>query len=694
MLDKLRELWAKLDRTQQTLRFKVVASITLATIALGLAVFTLIKDPVVAPIEGQTSAQSASPEAGKNEAKNDGKPEENAGPNAGTASAAASAEAGKTSVRPSEETVDAVQEIIGSMVKQRSDPTAIYVGIASGLGIALAIVWIGLALTALVLGIVVGLTFGGAWFIPALKGIVPVVAGIAALAATMAALMRVAALLLGLSHPVFSIARNTLTEATRQKVSLVFIVLLVFALAGLPYLLDADQPLRYRIQTFMQFGTGGSFWIIALLVVLFSVSSVAFEQRDKLIWQTMTKPVSAWKYVLGKWLGVVTLAAVLITVSSTGVFLFTEYLRLKPAVGEREAYSRDEAGMISEDRLVLETQVLTARESVTALPPEVDEEQFNKNVIARVEIELRELERISQETGRKIIAEKREELIAKIRGDLRKSIDQQYRYLSGIDEAGNPASQYYVFEGLSAAKEQKRPLVFRYKINTLDNRPDETAKVSFIFLNANSTVPEVRETPVNQYVTIPLVPDVIDEKGAVVVQIINGELTNRGAIGNPQSIQFPPDGLEISFSSGSFRANFFRVVVVFWIKLAFLAMIGVFCATFMSFPVACLVSFTVFFAAEGANFLTASLEVFWTEDIQGNTLYFNTAIAKVAEVIAAFFKTYADLKPTERLVDGLRLGWGQLLSGMGVLAVWTLILFVAATLIFRRRELAVYSGNQ
>ena len=103
-------------------------------------------------------------------------------------------------------------------------------------------------------------------------------------------------------------------------------------------MLEVDSPLRYRVQSFLQYGTGGSFWIIAILTLVFSVSTVAFEQRDKTIWQTMTKPVASWQYVLGKWLGVVGLNAVLLTVCASAVFLFTEYLRQQPARGEQSAF--------------------------------------------------------------------------------------------------------------------------------------------------------------------------------------------------------------------------------------------------------------------------------------------------------------------------------------------------------------------
>ncbi len=55
------------------------------------------------------------------------------------------------------------------------------------------------------------------------------------------------------------------------------------------------------------------------------------------------------------------LAGALVGVSTAGVFLFTEYLRSGPALGETSAYAVAGGEGISEDRFLLETQVLTAR---------------------------------------------------------------------------------------------------------------------------------------------------------------------------------------------------------------------------------------------------------------------------------------------------------------------------------------------
>jgi len=173
--------------------------------------------------------------------------------------------------------------------------------------------------------------------------------------------------------------------------------------------------------------------------------------------------------------------------------------------------------------------------------------------------------------------------------------------------------------------------------------------------------------------------------------VINGDISTGQP--NEGALSFSPEGLEISYSSGGFQANFFRCVAVLWVKLGFLAMLAIAASTFLSFSVASLVSMAAFLAAEGAGFVNSALENYWTEDEKGNVLIVNTITAKIATVVGAVFKVYADLRPTSRLVEGIELSLGDVLAGTVVLLGITGILYAVAVFIFRKRELAVYSGN-
>ena len=54
---------------------------------------------------------------------------------------------------------------------------------------------------------------------------------------------------------------------------------------------------------------------------------------------------------------------------------------------------------------------------------------------------------------------------------------------------------------------------------------------------------------------------------------------------------------------------------------------------------------------------------------------------------------YADLKPTQRLVDGILMPWDSVATGGLLLVALVVVLFALASFVFRSRELAIYSGN-
>ena len=69
------------------------------------------------------------------------------------------------------------------------------------------------------------------------------------------------------------------------------------------------------------------------------------------------------------------------------------------------------------------------------------------------------------------------------------------------------------------------------------------------------------------------------------------------------------------------------------------------------------------------------------------------AIVGVAQAVSSLFSVYADLRPTGRLVDGRLLSWADAARGVSVLAIASTILYFAGVWVFRRRELAIYSGH-
>lgn len=669
---KVRETLAAMDRVQRSTRFKVIATITAAALFLiGSVAYALAAQRVAE----DGPAPSATAEAAPSETSAATPPSTT--PPA-TTPPAASPVPEPLAVEATDPTLESSRAIIQGVLDAKRDPTGSIVLFGIIALLYVAAVWLDLGLTVLALSAAAAAVFALAWTTAWGKRYAPLGLGIVALTGAFTILMRLAALLLSSPTPITAVARTVLAEAVRLRLTLFFIVLLIFLLAALPMLLSSETSLRYRVQQFLQYGVSGSFHLIALLTVLFAVATVTFDQRDKTIWQTITKPVAPWQYVTGKFLGVWVLAGVLLAVTGSGVFLFVEYLRAQPAQGEGEAYASVDQ-TISEDRLLLDRLVLAAREKRDAEPLPVNEEQLRLNIQQKVEMEVERLQASINPEERVL---DRAKIAADMAASLRKAVQVSYRTLGPGD------IREFRFTGLRAARESRGVLFLRYKINAGSNDPTTLYRLT---IQIGNSAPEVFEVTLGHFQTLNLVPEAIDEDGTLVLRIANGDFTQRMA--NAESLTFPPDGLEVSFSAGSYRANFARVFVVLWIKLAFLAMLGVCMGTFLSFPVACMVAITVFFAAEGSSFLRGALENYWTEDEKGKTLYVNTVVSWIAGGISWFFQLYGDLRPTQKLVEGVRLTWGTVAQGTAMSLAMTGVLYLGATIALRRRELAVYSGH-
>jgi ABC-type transport system involved in multi-copper enzyme maturation permease subunit len=670
---KLRDLLGRLNRLQQSRGFKIVASI--AVVAAAVAVFASYAVARHTPADGSPAAAQAEP----------GLP-----PDASAEDLAAE--------RQLRSAADAGERAFEDILAKRASSTSVGIAIAILTGLVLVVIWLGLALSylglflvAAVLVLPMRLLADSGWAErtrfttttstrQVLSGLSFLISAAVILTAAFAASMQAARVLLAGGHPVSAIARNALAEAVRMKVSLVFIVLMIFALAALPLLLDPTTPLRYRVQSFLQYGTGGAFWIIAVLVLLFAAGTVAFEQRDRQIWQTMTKPVASWEYILGKWLGVSTLAAVLLMVCSSGIFVFTEYLRQQPAEGEQVRDVTAAAKTMTEDRYILESQVLTARVPVKPVVPyKRTDVQFQRGVAAYIE-----QARVTDPSFAGTSA-----AYEKVEGDLFKSLIQDWRSIR--------AGEYrdYTFRGLESARRRNSPLTLRYRVDSGSNDPRDLYRITFVV--GNMVVMPAQEVGLGPTHSLSI-PAILDDKGDLSLRIVNGELRQGpdgqlGVLPNRDLISIPEGGLEVQYSAGSYQGNFFRVAAVLWVKLAFLAMLAITASTFLSFPVACLIAFAIFIAAEMSGFLSTSLEYYDAMDEKGAVILWKVLVRAIGLAVAWMFKTYNGLKPVERLVDGRLLDWGRVAGACAVLLAWTGALYVIAVSIFRRRELATYSGQ-
>ena len=497
------------------------------------------------------------------------------------------------------------------------------------------------------------------------RGAAVAAAGMGLLTFSFVLLVRLLLLILQPRIHALAVAHTLVKEAMRLNISLGFIVVLLVLLPLIPLWIDVEQPLRYQIQTFISRSLTLTYAAAACMTLLLSCATVAFEIRDRQIWQLMTKPMGRLSYLLGKFIGVAGLNLVLLAVCGISIFVFIQYLRTRPAADALDAASvRDE--------------VLVARAVSRPVYQGIPRDELIKLIDDTIANDT--MMRAEIESGQLNELDARKTLAVKFTQD----------FLARQRQVAPGQKKTFVFSGLDRARARGAPLTLRYLFYGGRSDAHELHPVLFEFKNLDRVI--YRQYVPSQAHVLTVPSDVVDEQGNVELTIYNA-----GYAGEDQfypgtiTLFFDAKDFELLYKVSDFEWNFVRAVLVLWLKLAFLAMLGVCAATFLSFPVACILSFTVFIIGSMAPFLAESLEYFTIDSYYRIDQAFIMGIAGGAEWL---MRSFGSLQPTERLVEGrLISSWDVMMTALNIGLIWCGVVLVVGWLAFRNKELAIYSGQ-
>jgi hypothetical protein len=539
----------------------------------------------------------------------------------------------------------------------------------------LLIIWMDLVPPYVLTAAGTGLAVGGA----ALAGSAQAMwafAGMGLLTFTFVLLIRAILIVLQRPNQICAVAHTVVKEASRTKIALVFIVVILIMLPLLPLGLDSSSPLRYQLQTYISRSLGFTFYLAACMTLVLSCASVAFEIRDRQIWQLVTKPVSRLNYLLGKWVGVISVNLIIMLIASVSIFTFIQYLRDQPVADGMAGY---------QDAQQVKDAVLTARVGRKPEYQTLDGEQLRARVdeLIASRAELMTLEDVPLSTRRALAVEVIE------------------NFATGQRSIPPGAVREYRFEGLQAARNRPESLTLRYRFHIMRDDEHETFPAVFFFNGDPELQVTRRYVPtVTHVLSVP--SELIQEDGSLIIAVANlYEPPNlrRGA----GALNFEFKDFELLYKVGSFEANFARAIIVDWVKLSFLAMLGICCATFLSFPVACLMSFTIFIAGTIGPFLARSLDEYYPPSIEavdwsnvGMVIRwaFKSAIRGIAQTIVFLLESFGQYRPTQALVEGRLIAWNAVVAGaLKVGVLWSGLALVIGYFTMRSRQLAIYSGH-
>ncbi len=448
---------------------------------------------------------------------------------------------------------------------------------------------------------------------------------------------------------VWAVARNTIAQALRMKIVLVVVILLLAILPLMSKIIVGDETLHGKLQTFVSYGLSLMTMLLCILTIAVSTHTLSNDIKRKYIFLVITKPLHRYQIICGKLLGVVIVDFVLLVIFSSIIYGLTMFM---PRITDAEAWEVRQA----------QNEFFTARASVT---DPIDE----KGVKERALKAYKELEKNDQLPEQMTAVQ----TLTELQG--REKLKERTVQINGTKE--------WEFENVRV-KDPNDTIFVRYKLEVTNTPPDDKVHGIWIIGDHRQMGLGVGEwkTPLRRvfrsdkirtFVEIEIPARVVADDGYVSVVFKNTDLNETTVI--PQEVQ-------VLYRVGSFTTNYLRVVLLIAVRLIFLAALGISASTWLSLPVAFLLTTAVFCVGMINGFIGESFDA-----LGGTTNIIYTLTLR--PILWLFPRLDGDFNPTQFLVFGRCLTWRFLASVYGTtIGIKAGLLTIVGIWIFSNREIA------
>lgn len=452
-----------------------------------------------------------------------------------------------------------------------------------------------------------------------------------------------------------AIARLTFAEGVRMRIVLVFLILLVFLVLRMPFALRGDDTLTGRLQNFLAYSLGALSLLLSLATVFFSCATLTNEIKERSLHLVVTKPVTRFQILVGKWLGVMLLNLLIVALCGGAIYGLAYFIQSRPEQFER-------------DRLQVRDVVWTAR---LAARPTVPQEEIVQEAARNVQ------ERIDR--GELEPSQQKEALAARAQ-----EVMNQWR---NIEPGGY---RVYRFEGLTPPETQDTVIQVRYQARGLPIPPGEMLTIMWVIHDPETGAPLAqRQTRDRSSETHEFL---VRAEAAVRNGVLDLGVYNVYPPETPISIFFEGDNsLQVLYKVGGFEGNFLRALLIIVFQLALLSALGVFFGVFVSFPVACLCTGAFFLIALTFPYLMeamgTNIQALGEFDPYGPLgPYVRRLLVPILQVAVPDFAHFSGVS---YVVDGLAIPDGLMVRCAARTVLYGgALLLLPGWLIFRRREIA------
>ena len=539
---------------------------------------------------------------------------------------------------------------------------------------------------------------------------------------------------------IWAVARHTVLHCLRMKVVGGFMVAIAVTVGAMPFLMSGDGTLAGRAKSFLSYGTGLVGAFLSIMTVFLAIWVITEDVRSRQIYSVIVKPLARWQYILGRWLGICMLNAALLALSGAGVYGLAAYLRSGAVVPpmnpeDRQAMETqvfvaraeappqgDDIEALLEDRLremkaagQLE-DALQAFRIRTGGDEDAAQDAFLDEVRTDIEsglysiapgrskrwtfsgIEVRGTR--TQGPGR-IVAVDRDARAIMIETSQALQANMLYGGPITVGQAEGRVGRFDEDRVIIqiGVEEMRRPAVaamapgdevtiiidpvvqLRVKGTMARTTSDQRLTGMWVVRNpvTGETQYQLRRDLNKTPATITISSMAISDDGRTEVTFVNYPHPKTG---ETSSVMILPDDIAILYRVGGFGANYVRGIVLLMLQLAYLGGMSVFAASFLTFPVACLLTFSLLPFSVGGQFLRDAV----------NPDFLPTALTGsyiVVKVMTAILPDFLATSPGRWFVAGRAIPWDFLgWTTLKTLGFQTLPLLLMSCLIFWRRELA------
>ncbi len=446
-----------------------------------------------------------------------------------------------------------------------------------------------------------------------------------------------------------------------MKVVLAFAVLIAALILALPFGIQRpNATVSATVQTFLTWSLTPLGVILSFLAIFLGCLSISDEMYHRQIYTLVTKPIPRWQYIIGKWVGVLEVLTGLLLFAGVAIYGMTRMLAAAEPVDKV-------------DKFTLEREVLTARAHSPLYMPDFT---------AQAERAFQQL----VEDGR--YTDPAKVRPATVKAQIKQEFVQRWRALVPGE------NRVFEFRNLELVdRSADKAMQLRYKAKGMGYAQDETLQMRWVFGNprdADQFGPVLRRDVMDRYHVIPFPASAVSPNGRLLVQVQNLDYVradgHRGA-----TISFEAEeGFEVLYEIGSFEGNMARTLFLIWCRVVLIACIAIFSATFLSYPVACLMTFMFYILAVSGNYVIDALGFGGAQDgVFGLAKPF---VKATLEIVFWLLPKFSEYNGVPTFVDGrnVTLMWDLQAVGKLVLLLSTLFLVVAC-IVFRRRQVAELS---